>query len=246
VGVSEYPVVGLALRNESVRVLASMNKAKVNYLVARRDRGISEPRDLRGKRVGTALGTSGQFHLARFLTLHGMDTHDITLVDLKTVDERLHAVVRGDVDAVLTTQSWMPETLAGLGPNAIVWPAQGNQPLYALAVTSDDWIRTHPDLAVRFLRSLAQAEEYLQTDEAGAKSIMQRNLGPNATYLDAEWERDRIGLSLDQSLILAMEDEARWMIANNLTNATAIPDFTGYLNTSALEEVKPGSVTIIR
>jgi hypothetical protein len=42
-----------------------------------------------------------------------------------------------------------------------------------------------------------------------------------------------------------MEDEARWMIANNLTNSTAVPDFRRYMYPDALESVRPGSVRII-
>ena len=42
-----------------------------------------------------------------------------------------------------------------------------------------------------------------------------------------------------------MEDEARWMIANNMTNATAVPDFRKYLDPGPLDSVKPGSVNII-
>jgi hypothetical protein len=42
-----------------------------------------------------------------------------------------------------------------------------------------------------------------------------------------------------------MEDEARWMIANNLTNETKIPDFRNYTYKAGLEKVKPESVNII-
>jgi hypothetical protein len=35
------------------------------------------------------------------------------------------------------------------------------------------------------------------------------------------------------------------MIANNLTNATAIPDFGEYVDTTALEQVRPDSVNIL-
>jgi hypothetical protein len=43
-----------------------------------------------------------------------------------------------------------------------------------------------------------------------------------------------------------MEDEARWMIANNLSNVTNVPDFRQYMYTDGLLQVKPGSVNIIR
>jgi hypothetical protein len=42
-----------------------------------------------------------------------------------------------------------------------------------------------------------------------------------------------------------MEDESGWMIQNNLTNATAVPDFRNYLYPEGLREIKPESINII-
>jgi NitT/TauT family transport system substrate-binding protein len=43
-----------------------------------------------------------------------------------------------------------------------------------------------------------------------------------------------------------MEDEARWMIKNNLTRERAIPDFTNYIYLDGLKAIKPEVVNIIR
>jgi hypothetical protein len=42
-----------------------------------------------------------------------------------------------------------------------------------------------------------------------------------------------------------MEDEGRWMIANNMTNASNVPDLRNYIYEDGLEAVRPGSVNII-
>ncbi len=42
-----------------------------------------------------------------------------------------------------------------------------------------------------------------------------------------------------------MEDQARRMIANNLTNATEGPDSRGYTYADGMETVRPGSVNLI-
>lgn len=67
-------------------------------------------------------------------------------------------------------------------------------------------------------------------------------LEPSALVYIAE---NHFSLSLDQSLILTMEDEARWMIKNNLTAEREIPDFRDYIYTRGLDDVKPGSVSVI-
>ena len=59
------------------------------------------------------------------------------------------------------------------------------------------------------------------------------------------WPKHRVSLSLDQSLVTAMEDEGRWMIKNNLTTEKMIPDFMDYIYTEGLERVKPEAVSLV-
>ncbi|MCX9087518.1 MAG: hypothetical protein OIN90_08140 [Candidatus Methanoperedens sp.] len=43
-----------------------------------------------------------------------------------------------------------------------------------------------------------------------------------------------------------MEDEARWMINNNLTTEENVPDFLDYIYEDELKSIKPEAVNIIR
>ena len=55
----------------------------------------------------------------------------------------------------------------------------------------------------------------------------------------------RYELFLDQALLLAMEDEARWMIDNKLTEQTRLPDFLDYIYVEPLAKVDPKAVRLI-
>jgi NitT/TauT family transport system substrate-binding protein len=174
-----------------------------------------------------------------------MTMQDITLVDVKTPDEWVNAIADGDIDAVSTAQPYANAARDRLGDNAMMWSEQSQQPLFALVISTEEWITEHPDPTVRFLDSLAEAEVYLNSHPAEAKAILQQRLDLDPGYMDTVWQQNQFALTLDQSLVLAMEDEARWMIANNLTNATAVPDFRQYISTEGLEAVKPGSVNVV-
>ena len=246
VGTSEFPLVGKAFQKARVRAMGNIDKGSFIYLVGRRDRGIGNVSDLKGKRIGTTFGTVAEFHLGRFLLLHGIEPGEVHLVDVTTPEDWVNAVATGDIDAIATAQPYANEAGDRLGANAITWPVQSSQPVFGLVISTDDWIKAHPEQARRFLGSLAQAEEFATTHPDEAKAIVQRRLGLDPGYMEAVWQQNQFTLSLDQSLVLAMEDEARWMIANNLTDATSVPDFRDYLYPDCLEAVKPGSVNIIR
>lgn len=245
VGVSEFPLVKAAFENKRVRALGIIDKGEFTYLVARKDRGIITVPDLKGKRVGTTIGTVAEFHLGRFLALHGMNMKDITLVDIRSPAGWVNEVADGNIDAISTAQPYADAARDRLDGNAVTWSVQSRQPLFALVVSNDTWLKEHPETARRFLQALAEAEEYTRAHPPEAKAIIQRRLGLDPGYIDTVWRQNQFALTLDQSLVAAMEDEARWMIQNNLTNAKKVPDFRNYLYTEGLDLVKPGSVYII-
>jgi ABC-type nitrate/sulfonate/bicarbonate transport system substrate-binding protein len=245
VGVTEFPFVRKAFSETGIRALGTIDRGEFTYLVARKDRGIKNATSLTGKRVGTTVGTIAEFHLGRYLVLNGMSSRDITLVDVRTPDGWVNDLADGKLDAIATAQPYANSAAERLGDNAVAWSIQSSQPLYALVVSTDTWTAQHPGEAKEFLAALADAEDYTTMHPAEARAIVQKRLDLNASYMPTVWQQNRFSVTIDQSLVSTMEDEARWMMANNMTNATAMPDFRKFIHTKSLEEVKPGSVRII-
>jgi ABC-type nitrate/sulfonate/bicarbonate transport system substrate-binding protein len=243
-GASEYAVVAKAFNKENICIIAAGDELQSNVIIGRKDRGIENVSDLRGKKIGITRGTNGEFYLSRFLSLHGIDLQDVSRVDVKPADF-LNATANGDVDAILCWQPYVYEIQKQLGDNIVTWPAQSSQLVYGVIVCRDDWATEHPELIVRFLKSLDMAAKYTIDHPDESQAIVQKRLNFDDQYMAAVWPDNHFSLSLDQSLILAMEDEGRWMIANNLTDEKTIPDFSDYIYRKGMEDVKPESVNII-
>ena len=90
-----------------------------------------------------------------------------------------------------------------------------------------------------------QAESYATNNPSQSKTIIQSQLNYTEGYASEVWQENRFSLSLDQSLLLTMQDEAQWLISNHLTNATSVPNFLNYVYIDGLETVEPNAVTII-
>ena len=118
-----------------------------------------------------------------------------------------------------------------MGDAVIAWPGTERPLAYGVAVARRDWAARDPDLASEYLRSLGMAADYIATNPAESQAIIQKRLNLSDAYMTSVWPENHFFHSLDQSLVLAMEDEARWMIKNNMTNATVVPDFRNYLLT---------------
>ncbi|RJQ54485.1 MAG: hypothetical protein C4521_04330 [Actinobacteria bacterium] len=246
VGVTEFPTARRVLERRKARIVASIAKVEQIYLVANKNRGIGKIADLKGKRVGTTLGTVAHFYLGRLLELNEMSVEDVTVVDVKTPAGWVNAVADGDIDAIVTAQPYADAAKRRLGAKGAIWQAQAGQPIFGLVVSTDEWTTKQPEPARKLLAALAEAEEYAIRNPARSKAIVGKRLNVSAAYIEAVWSRDQFQLSLDQSLVVAMEDEARWMIRNGIASEKSIPDFTGGIYTDALEAVKPEAVNIIR
>jgi ABC-type nitrate/sulfonate/bicarbonate transport system substrate-binding protein len=242
---AEYALVGKALQKEKARAVASIAKAQYFYLIGRKDRGILKVDDLNGKKIGVVRKTIAEFYLGRFIDLNGLDERQITPVNTD-ISKSEELILGGGVDAIMSRTPYVFSIEEKLGSNAVIWPAQSEQALYAILVGKEDWIIKNPQTIKRLLNSLVQAEKYLIRNPADAKAILQNRLGFDDSYMEAVWSRNQFALSLDQSLIIAMEDQARWMIKSNLAPATGIPDFLEYVYEDSLKEVKPEAVNIIR
>jgi NitT/TauT family transport system substrate-binding protein len=240
---AEFALVGKALGQEKIKAVGSIDKGEYIYLVGRKDRGIANITGLKGKKVGLPRGTVSEFYLSRALSLRGVNPWDVTLVNMNRSQSE-EVLLNGNVDAIVSTQPYVGSIESRLGGNAVQLPVQNNQYTYAVVLGTDDWITKNPELVDRFLRAMVAAEIFTSAQPAVAKDIIQKHLHYDDEYMETAWAANQYSLSLDQSLITAMEDEGRWMIRNNLTNVTTIPDYRDYIYKKGLEAVKPESINI--
>ncbi len=243
--VAEFPFVKRAFAKEKISIIAVVGRFSEQYLFGRKDKGINTVADLKGKKIGIPLHTIAEFYLGRFLELNGMNIRDVSLVDVPP-PQSMDAITSGSIDGVIAWQPYSSQIRVKLADRAVALPVQSNQPGYGAITGRNDWISGHPEVVNRFLKSLAQAEDYLTRDPAAAKAIVRKRLNYDDAFTETIWSENQFSLSLDQSLIAAMEDEARWMIKNNLTNEKQVPDFLNYLYLEGLKAMKPEAVSIIR
>jgi ABC-type nitrate/sulfonate/bicarbonate transport system substrate-binding protein len=237
-------VANSVLKNGNLSIIATIDKSEMVFLIARKDSGIQNIADLQSKKIGLTLQMSSVFYLGRFLQLNNMDIQDVSLVDLPA-SEYVDAFVNGTVDAFVAGNSYVQQAESQLQNNTTTWSVQNDQQTYSLVFCRNDWVTQHPDIVKRFLTALSQAETYVQNHPVESKAIIQKDYNGTDAYIAQIWPNHQFSLSLDQSLISTMEAETRWMITNNLTNQTAVPDFLNCIYFGGLDTVKPESVNII-
>ena len=242
---TEFVLVGKALDRVPLRTFGSIDEFEQIYLIGRKDAGILDVPDLAGRTIGLSQKTAAEFYLGRFLELHGMNIREVNMEDVRP-PQIVDALAKGDVDAVVTWQPHVSSIQQHMGDRVVAWPVQSGQPAFCIAICSGEWADGHPDEITRFVRALSEAQGYLIRDPEGSMAILSRRANYSSAYVQQVWPEHHYFLSLDQALVSAMEDEARWEIRNNLTGAKTLPDFRENIYTGGLERVKPESVNVIR
>ena len=241
---TDFAFVASYFGNKELRIMCSIGKADVEELVARKDSGISKIEDLKSKKVGVLKNSSAEFHLATFLLFNGIPFETIQIIDFPP-HELVKAVKEKRIDATLI---WPPHAFRlkkALGENVVSWPAQSGQPFFWLAITTNRILNEKPTAVKKFLESLSRAESFSMENEAQAMQIVQNYLNLDQAYMDYHWKKQIYKMELPQSLLIRLEDEARWKIENGYVNDKGVPNYLNAIIMDVLQQVNPKSITII-
>ncbi len=232
-----------AFEHTDLRVLGTVATFETKALVARKDKGITAIQELSGKKIGVTKKSGAEFLLGVFLTFNGISRDDVELVDLRP-PEMTEAISNGDVDAVFVWDPYAFNIKKELGDNAISW--SGGEDFYFVLLTKEDWLDKNPAAAERFMRSILDAEMYVQDNFNETKNFLKDRFDFESEYMDYSWPKQEYAVTLPQAMLILFEDQARWRIEQGLTDKTDVPNYLGFIYLDALEEIKPEAVTIIR
>ncbi len=241
---ADTPMARAAVDGKPMAVIATIaENDQAVLVVARKDRGISGVEDLRGKRVGLALGTAAEFFLHIFLTTSYVSPRDVQTVNI-AADEVVDALVKGEVDAVST---WAPYTLVlqdQLGPNAVVLGAPGIYAMNASVTVRHDFAANNPERIKGFLRAILRSNTFIREHPDEARVITAKYMAEDSSLYAREWNDYSFVAELDQSLILNLEGQARWMIRGEAGGVRRTPNFLDFIYADGLKAVQPGAVTV--
>jgi len=152
----------------------------------------------------------------------------------------------GEVDAVSTWNPHISILQKGLGDNGVTFSGEGIYRETFNIATKQDFANENPQTIKKVLRALIKAGEFCEENPDEAREIIAGKIEMDRAAFNELWELYDFKVTLDQSLLVTLEAEARWAIKNKLTEATEVPNYLGYIYYDALEDVKPEAVRIIR
>ena len=244
--VAETPVMFDSFKRRDFRVLAVIgtcdNEIKI---VARKDRGLRQRSDLKGRRIAAQEASSMHFFLHMFLIKHGLTKKDVSIV-YAPPDTLAQMLIDGQVDACSMREPFISQAAAVLGDNALIFEEPGLYVKYYAVVVAQRFLEEHPRSVSAVLRALADAEAFAKDQPQQATAVVARTIQMARPALDPLWPCVDLRLRLNQSLLVALEDQAHWAMDEGLVKAAAMPNYLQFMYLDAMLAVKPSAVNVIR
>jgi ABC-type nitrate/sulfonate/bicarbonate transport system substrate-binding protein len=243
---ADTPIMFATMKGAQLSVLATLNTStRDEAIIANKDKGISVAADLKGVRVGVTLGTAGDYFLDSYLVLNGLSRQDVTIVNMKQ-EEMTEALMQGKVDAVSIWQPYVASFRKMMGERGIILHSDSAYTETYDIVSMRTSTRQRPETINRVLRALLKAQSFVAANPGESQKIMSEYTGVDGELLAGIWSDFQYDLSLRQSLLVTLEDQARWAIKNGLVERSEMPNFFEALYIDGLKSVKPDAVRIIK
>ena len=244
--VGDTPIMLAVMNGRKITALATIQTSNLNEaIVARKNRGIAAPGDLRGKIIGVTPGTTGDFFANSFLLIHGIDREHVTFVNMKP-DEMSEAIHAGKVDAVSIWNPTLKQVLKESGNNGIAFYGDSFYTEFFCLASDQDYVRNHPEAVRKVLRALIRAEIFVKQQPEDARRLVADFIQTDKAALDEIWNIFSFRVTLDQAFLVDLEDQTRWAIKNGFTLRKDMPDYLDFIYVDGLHSVKPDAVRIIR
>jgi len=246
VTVAQTPVMFNSFSRSDYAIIAAMGYSDNDVKVlVHQDKGIKDPSDLRGKKVGITKGSTGHFFLGLFLDHNGLELSEVETIDIEAPDLP-QALADGRVDAI---SSWEPNILNAkklLGEKVLILPSKGVFREDFYFVPNKNFMENNPEILNSFLKAIEKGEEFIQKNREESIDIVCERIKLDKELTASVWSDFDFKLMLDQTILITLEDEARWAIREGLTDKKEVPNYLDFIYIDLLEEVKPEAITIIR
>ena len=138
-------------------------------------RNMTSMDELKGKRIGVARGTGSETFWLSVVAKLNLNVADYTIVNVEA-PEMVAAMERGNIDAFAVWEPWPTRAMRAIPNTRILVSNDTIQIIRNFVYMNKGWAEQNPDITDRFLRSLIQAKEFIDTNPEQAVQQVARFL----------------------------------------------------------------------
>ncbi|MFO7858048.1 MAG: ABC transporter substrate-binding protein [Ectothiorhodospiraceae bacterium] len=224
-------------------ILANLVHASTfNRVVVPADSPLQKPADLAGATIAVAHGTNAEVVWDLFLAIHALDPDRISVRDSAPADIG-EALEHGHVDAALVWEPWRARLRERVTGGVRTIPGNTAYAGKWLLVARRDVATQEPERVRALLTAYGQAVDFAKREPTEALALYAEHAGVSAEALAPAWDALDYELSLDWSVVAALQQHIAWARRRPGTLiADAEPSVLDLLAPAALSSLRPRAV----
>ena len=222
-------VIGLAPMSSDTEIFGIVGKKDIN-----------SPQDLRGRKVATALGSTGEFLLYRYLASGGVSPSEVNIVGLAP-PEMVISLVRGDIDAFAWLAPFTTRAIDTGKDIKLITSAKGLANNRIVLNVTRSFQQEHPDLVQKVVSAVNQAIEFTDSSPDEATKIWAAAVQGDPNRSISVVKLIRYGMAFDDGFVNDMNELAKFMVQKGALKAPI--DWSKDFDSTALRGVDPKLVS---
>jgi ABC-type nitrate/sulfonate/bicarbonate transport system substrate-binding protein len=212
-------------------------------------KGINEPKDFIGKKIGATFGTISEMLATTMLNRFHVSADKVTLVNLAPAD-MVTALIRGDIAGAALWEPWCSQAVkAGAhrmmsGSQSYIAGQTGAIDLigdHGVLVAAKPWVDQNPQLVAAVLKAQVRALQLINTDPDKAAEVVGAELKVSPADMKSFMARDRYSLTINAKLIRDMNVEESFLQGRGKLKTPVKP--SEWVDTAPLHTVSSKLVT---
>lgn len=232
-GMGDQPFIAGVGNNIPITLLAATDDlGKGNKIVVRADSGIDGIADLKGKRIGTYIGTQQHRQWQQKLNAAGLSADDVEFVNLTNFNERYAAFEKGEIDTfVATTYNYN-----SIDDSSIKQIDDfGDFPASGYIIGSTEFIKKYPEITQRFMNVLVRAQKWIDENPDESYEILSESSGLDVAEVKETNEDLNIYLRLDENHKQGILDTYEFLREQGTINVE-IDDLESHFDSSFIDK----------
>lgn len=248
---AETPFVIESFKHDDLRLYATLGQSDNEVrILARRDFGINEAANLKGKTFATQAGSSVHFFLTSFILYHQLSSSD-TRIKFMKAEQLSAAISSGDIDAISMREPYLNQIYNEIGSDKLIeFSMPGLYTKTYNIVGVEGFADKYPGAMEKILFALNKGANYIDENTEKSVRLISKVLQLPLDRVTSLWPDMRLSVTLNQGLLSALKEEAQWavsigLIKWNSQSEVKAPDFVTRLDPVPLESSVPFAVGLI-
>lgn len=223
-----HAAIGIAPMSSDTEIFGIAGKKEIN-----------SPRDLRGRKVATRMGSTGEFLLYRYLESGGVSPSEVNIMDLAP-PEMVISLVHGDIDAF----AWLaPFTTRAINTGKglkLITSAKGLANNRIVLNVTPAFAKSNPDAVRKVLRAVERATQFVRRNPEEATKLWAAATQGNAAQSLPVVRLISYDITFDQPFVRDMDELAKFMVRKGALKEPI--DWQRDMNLDFLRAVDPNLV----